>query len=533
MTLLDRRDFLRRSAALAAGVTFAPLLSGQRFAVAEPGAPVSGTFAEGVVFHDRSGSGVRKPGDEGIKGVLVSNGRDVVKTDSNGRYRLPVEDEAIIFVIKPSGWALPVNEHNLVRRHYLHRPNGSPKSEYPGIAPTGPLPASVDFPLLPSKEPSKFRMVLFGDPQPRDQKEVDYIAHDVVEDLIGVDAAFGLSLGDIMFDDLSLYESLNSVIATIGLPWHNLRGNHDVNYDSVDNQHSGETYKSFYGPTYYAFDYGQVHFLILDDVTYEGAAAHRYHGELGQTQLDFIKNDLAFVPKDKLVVVAMHIPLTGVHDREALYRLLEDRPHAMSISAHTHFHQHMFLEAKDGWRGAQPHHHFNHATVCGCWWSGAPDEMGIPHATMTDGGPNGYSFIDFDGPKYSVEFHPARRLPTDQMNIYTPDGVTSANSGDTDVLVNVYAGSPRSVVEMKVGKHSDWSPMRPTVTEDPYYVNLKKAEAGPNPPPGISLPDTGKTDHIWTAKLPAGLPKGTHLAQVRTTDMFGHTYTGRRIITVG
>ncbi|MCW3059997.1 MAG: putative phosphohydrolase, partial [Capsulimonas sp.] len=532
MTLIDRRDFLRRSAALAAGVTFAPLLSGERFAIAEPGAPVSGTFAEGVVFHDRSGSGVREPGDEGIKGVLVSNGRDVVKTDGQGRYRLPVEDEAILFVIKPSGWALPVNEHNLVRRHYLHRPNGSPKSEYPGIAPTGPLPASVDFALLPSKEPNKFRMVLFGDPQPRDQKEIDYIAHDVVEDLIGVDAAFGLSLGDIMYDDLSLYDSLNATIAKIGLPWHNLRGNHDMNYEAADTTYCSETFKSVFGPTYYAFNYGQVHFVVLDNVHYEGPEHRSFHGELGAAQLEFIKNDLAFVPKDKLVVVAMHMPLTAVSDRENLYRLLEDRPNALSISAHTHVHQHLFLNAKDGWRGAQPHHHFNHATVCGCWWQGAPDEMGIPHTTMTDGGPNGYSFITFDGLKYSVDFHPARRLPTDQMHLSTPDSVTSASSGSADVLVNIYAGSPRSVVEMRVDGRSDWAPMQATFIEDPYFVKMKQAEAGPKPPPGLPLDDATKTDHIWTAKLPAGLPKGTHLVQVRTTDMFGHTYTGRRILLV-
>ncbi|BDI29961.1 hypothetical protein CCAX7_20120 [Capsulimonas corticalis] len=456
-----------------------------------------------------------------------------MKTDARGRYRLPIEDEAILFVIKPSGWALPIDGHNLVQRHYIHRPNGSPASQYPGIAPTGPLPESVDFALRPSVEPAKFRMVLFGDPQPRDQKEVDYIAHDVVEGLAGVDAAFGLSLGDIMYDDLSLYDSLNATIATIGLPWHNLRGNHDMNYEAVDNTYCCETFKRVFGPTYYAFNYGQVHFLVLDNVHYEGAAKHNFHGELGETQLAFARNDLALVPKDKLVVVAMHMPLTAVSDREALYRLLEDRPHAMSISAHTHVHQHMFLGADEGWRGAQPHHHFNHATVCGCWWQGAPDEMGIPHTTMTDGGPNGYSIMTFEGAKYTVDFHPARRLPSDQMSIFTPDGVTSANSGDTDVLVNIYAGSPRSTVEMKVDKQSGWAPMQSIVREDPYFLKLKEAEAGPKPPPGRPLDDATKTDHIWTAKLPAGLPKGTHMMQVRTTDMFGHTYTARRIIAVG
>jgi flavoprotein len=38
----------------------------------------------------------------GIAGVLVSNGRHVVKTDAAGRYTLPIDEESIIFVIKPT-----------------------------------------------------------------------------------------------------------------------------------------------------------------------------------------------------------------------------------------------------------------------------------------------------------------------------------------------------------------------------------------------------------------------------------------------
>ena len=41
-----------------------------------------------------------------------------------------------------------------------------------------------------------------------------------------------------------------------------------------------------------------------------------------------------------------------------------------------------------------------------------------------------------------------------------------------------------------------------------------------------------KSSHIWQAKLPANFRKGTHIIFVRTTDMFGQTFTGRRIIRV-
>ena len=94
------------------------------------------------------------------------------------------------------------------------------------------MPASVDFPLYPGDEPAVFRAILFGDTQPRNQKEIDYIAHDVIEELIGAEASFGITLGDVMFNNLSLFGSLNRAIALIGIPWYNVIGNHDLNFDS-------------------------------------------------------------------------------------------------------------------------------------------------------------------------------------------------------------------------------------------------------------------------------------------------------------
>src|ERR1700738_2810723 len=104
----------------------------------------------GIVYENRSGGVRRQAGDPGIAGVLVSNGREVDKTDADGRYTLPIEDESIVFVIKPTGYAVPVDEEMLPRFYYIHQPAGTPQSlnlRFRGIAPTGPLPDSVDFPL--------------------------------------------------------------------------------------------------------------------------------------------------------------------------------------------------------------------------------------------------------------------------------------------------------------------------------------------------------------------------------------------------
>lgn len=492
-------------------------------------------FATGIVFHDRNRNGVRDTGEEGLKDIRVSNQSEIVKTDREGRYRLPIDDDTILFVIKPRGWMTPVDENKLPRFYYVHKPKGSPKSRHAGVAPTGPLPASVDFPLHPQKEPDRFRAILFGDTQPRNQQEIDYIAHDVVEGLIGADVSLGITLGDVVFDDLSLFGSLNRTIALIGVPWYNVLGNHDINQDAADDKHSDETWERVYGPSYYAFEHGPVHFLVLDDVVWTGATAageRRYKGGLGPKQMAFIKNDLALIPKDQLVVLMMHIPLTNVEDRQELYRLIEQRPFALSLSAHTHNQQHRFLTKEDGWNGPQPHHHVVHVTVCGSWWSGAPDENGIPHATMNDGAPNGHSILTFDGQKYALEFKAARRPADHQMNIYAPEEVAASEADKTEVLVNVFAGSERSKVEMRLGESGAWVPMTRTAREDPYFAALKQAEAGPNPPPGRRLPNALLSPHLWQANLPADPPKGTHLIHVRTTDMFGKIYTDKRILRV-
>ena len=54
------------------------------------------------------------------------------------------------------------------------------------------------------------------------------------------------------------------VLGQIGLPWYNIGGNHDLNYEAPSAKYSRETFKRIYGPAYYAFEYGGALFLMLD-----------------------------------------------------------------------------------------------------------------------------------------------------------------------------------------------------------------------------------------------------------------------------
>lgn len=492
--------------------------------------------ARGVVYHDVNGNRRFDTGDEPLPNVRVSNGGQIVSTGADGRYELSVTDDTALFVLKPRGWRTPLSELQLPQFYYLHKPHGSPQSKYPGVAATGPLPESVDFPLYPQAEPEQFRAILFGDTQPRDQKEVDWIAHDVVEPLIGTDAAFGVTLGDIVFDDLSVFGALNRTIALLGIPWYNVIGNHDINTDAGHRRHANETYESWFGPSYYAFDYGPVHFLVVDNIEWQvnsETGKKGWRGGLGPEQLEFIRTDLAQIPPEQMVVLMMHVPLVDVHDRHGLYRLIEERPFCLSICGHTHTHEHIWISQADGWEGPQPHHHIVNVTVCGSWWSGAPDERGIPHATMSDGAPNGYSIIAFDGTEYRLDFHAAGRPENYQLEIDAPEVVTSATAAESRVTVNVFNGSVKSQVRMRVDG-GEWQALAQTQEADPKYRRTYDAEAAllQQSKSFRQLPKPSTSTHLWAGPLPAGLTTGTHRIDIEAMDHWGRTFEGHRVLRV-
>ena len=356
-----------------------------------------------------------------------------------------------------------------------------------------------------------------------------------MEELVGTDASFGVTLGDIVFDDLNVFEPMNKTIALIGIPWYNVIGNHDINMDARHDHHSDETFERVYGPPYYSFDYGQVHFLVLDNIEWyipdEGANG-TYRGGLHEEQMEFIRNDLAIIPEDQLVVLLMHIPLTHVRNQEELFRLIENRPFCISISGHTHYHEHRFLTKEDGWQGPEPHHHIINVTVSGSWWSGAPDERGIPHTLMRDGAPNGYSIISFDGTKYRLDFKAARHPRSYQIHIHSPEVVKITQLAQTAVYANVFNGSERSQVEMRLG--GEWLQMQQSREVDPQYQAVFDAEEAilNDSPLWRKLSNPVPSSHLWKSTLPPAVPVGTHLLQVRATDRHGREYTSQRVLRI-
>lgn len=515
-------------------------------------ASASAAEARGVVYEDQNANGAREAGEPGIPGVAVSNGLQVVSTGEDGSYQLPCGDDTILFVIKPSGWKTPYDHNGTVARfYYIHKPNGSPKGKYEGVAPTGPLPESVDFPLVRNEEPANFRMVVMGDPQPRDLRDVDFLSHDIYEELLTVPASLGASLGDLVFDGLEIYPDVIAQAGLLGIPWLHVIGNHDINFNVKNPRDSDDTYERYLGPSWYALNMGDVHFLVLNNIWWK-VKERKYEGRFGEDQIEFIRNDLAQVSKDKLIVLMMHIPFQDCADYQEVIELLKPFPHTFSLSAHTHVQEHSFLPMGDA-----AHHHLNLMTAGGSWMRGQYDEVGIPHTTMRDGGPNGYAIMSFEGNQFSMAFKAARRPAEYQMDVWAPEQVSVAEAAGAEVVVNYFSGNEKSVVEMRLDRDGEWTPLESYTGKAPYYERefnrhvalLKKiAELSGKDPnnedvlkeigdqfsdvAGRIPPEPSDTPHLWRGKLGSSPAPGYHVIQVRATDMWGKAHTAQRIIRV-
>ena len=529
--------------------------------VAAPTAAAQDTaqdYARGVVFEDRNGNLRQDRGERGLRGVSVSNGVEVVQTDRRGRYRLPVDDETVIFITKPAGYAVPLDENNLPQFFYIHYPNGTPEVanfNFPVIAPTGPLPASVDFPLFrerPGRDRrddarggddddddrrrgTRFTALAFADPQagslsqrldptlPPDlgNQQLSFLRDDFIDELVGTDASFAMVAGDVINDDLDLYPRHNRIMSALGIPVWNVPGNHDLNFKSPNQRYSTQTFIRTFGPDTYSFDYGEVHFVALNNVYFLGNAdpfaegtgevqrfepglpdgGTVYRGQVTDRQLAWLANDLSFVDEDKLIVIVTHIPLKTLAisgqntigagnintvNLDELLRVLDGFDRVYSFSGH---------DTSNSWRlklgeaegrapGLAPVEHQVLAEVRGGGWSGPFDARGIRASDMSDGSPNGYYFFDFDGNEVATRFK-AASLPEDlqmrisvgysldrravrEPGILCPSPIEAPAEDPNTVFANVFDGGAENEVELSLngGPYTPMEHLIRTADED-------------------------------------------------------------------
>lgn len=266
-----------------------------------------------------------------------------------------------------------------------------------------------------------------------------------------------------------------------------------MDYNKGEDDRSDDTFKRNYGPSYYSFNRGQVHYVVLDDVLYLGSDRN-YKGSVTRNQLEWLKKDLAFVPKDRLIVLCLHIPVhNAVDNRQALYDMLRDyKVHIMS--GHTHYNRNVI--------SGNVYEHV-HGTVCGAWWTGPVCE---------DGTPSGYGIYEVDGTDLKWQYKSTGKPLEYQIStqVYTND------KGQKEVQANVWNWDPQWMVAWWANDIYQGT-LNNISNFDPQTLALY---LGDQLPQGRGFVEPRKTDHLFQVVVP---PFSSSIRFI-ATDPFGRTY---------
>lgn len=424
-------------------------------------------------------------GGKGLRGVVVSDGYSVVQTGANGSYALTLTPQSEhVFISTPSGYAFPQQAY--LARHY--------QAVQESVS-------EINFELEKlGADDSKHQFLIWADPQVRNATDVSKMMSQSVPDvqaylrsLPAGTLIHGIAVGDIVWDVPNLFDDYNRAVAQCSIPFFQVLGNHDMDYNKGGDEMSDDTFKKAYGPSYYSFNRGAVHYVVLDDVLYLGSDRN-YKGSITQNQLDWLKKDLSFVPKDKLVIINVHIPVhSSVDNRQALYDIIKEyKVHIMS--GHTHNNHNVI--------NGNVYEHV-HGTLCGAWWTGPVCE---------DGTPSGYGIYEVDGTNLKWQYKSVGKPLDYQIStqVYTND------AGEKEVQANVWNWDPAWKVEWWADAVHKGT-LANVTNFDPQTVALYKGTALPKGRPFV---EPRKTDHVFQAVVPAGVQQITFKA----TDRFGRTY---------
>ena len=231
--------------------------------------------------------------NEGIAGVLVSNGDAIVQTDTGGHYSLTIDLnlDRYIFVTVPAGYRPQERFYAL-----LH---GESTSE------------SFDFPLIPAPERARdsFRLAHLSDTHVvlDDSGAVSQavLARDLAEYVGNLAPNLAVVTGDLTnMGTVPELESYREAIESVSIPVFSVFGGHDGNIER--RSQDGDTpctrnFEATLGPTYYSFDWGGYHFVIY-------ATEDNYFTAAGRARKErWLWADLALQPRHRKSVLLLHI----------------------------------------------------------------------------------------------------------------------------------------------------------------------------------------------------------------------------------
>lgn len=426
--------------------------------------PDAGTTVYGIV----SSAGV------GVENVVVSDGAEVTVTNEKGIYQLKSAKKwGYVFISVPSGYEVP--SVGVLPQFHCALKNSADVVE------------RADFKLEKVDRQDSYKIFMLGDMhlanRTGDLGQFAQFTSDLTDYMTRHkgEKMYALTLGDMTWDlywySNSYYfpQYLNTVNSQIkNLQIFHTMGNHDNDFQTRSDYDAAVKYVDQICPTYYSFNIGKVHYVVMDDIdcsSYDGSTSRNYVKSLSAEQLDWLAKDLSYVAKTTPVVVAMHAqvfyPTTSGfkidHDQVNTLRLFDilDGYTVRFVTGHTHKLFNVTPDAPivDGHNFRE----YNSGSVCASWWwsgnltpgihigtDGTPGGYGIWDVTGTDfqclykstGWPEEYQFRSYDLNNVHFSMADVPLMPPDisasVKNAYMQYVNAYPQNNDNEVLINIW-----------------------------------------------------------------------------------------------
>ena len=501
--------------------------------------PASGVTVYGKVFC----------GDEGIPGVVVSDGVEVVVTDSKGIYQIKsAKKYGYVFISIPGD--------------YEAMSEGFLPVFWQGLVKLPAAPERVDFELVKAAS-EDFTMYIMGDmhlaKRTNDLSQFSEFASDLNATLAADNGRkYGLTLGDMTWDlywysnSFSFGEYISLMNSKFkGFQVFHTMGNHDNDMERVGDFDKEIPYRNSMAPTFYSYNIGKIHFIVMDDIDYNNVgtgSSHRgeYVIDFTADQAAWLAKDLSHVDKATPVVLSTHAPVyrptsslgfaAGMSGADAPGELNTDGLEKLLSGYTVHFftgHTHRCFNY-DRLSTKKLFEH-NAGSVCGSWWWSGYLTPGITLAQ--DGAPGGYTILSVKGTDMEWVYKSTGHDVSYQFNAYDMNEVKKVVTSDLgggktgwEPYVTNVGSYPGNTVLLNVW---NWDPSwKITVTEngkslsvkqvwqyDPLHMiamTAKRFKATDNP-----NFTTSQYHHFF--QVQASGPATT--LEIKVTDRFGNEYS--------
>ena len=352
-----------------------------------------------------------------LSGVVVSDGLQCVRTSKEGKFAFESDlgKTRFVFVVQPAGYKAVVEQG----KAQFYKQLG--KGDAQQINGVYRLRFTLD---KISGNADRYTLVLAGDPQPRNRTygydKFAYHSLDCCDDMwrdmgeykagITDRDVYGIMLGDLVHEDMSLYADYLKGIASLGYPTYSVIGNHDNNPKATTDDAGAEYFEDNLGPRNYSLNLGKFHVIVLDNLIMKlnsSGELKDYNQGLTDDIWQWLQNDLKMVDYSTPLIVCAHSPMfrlasgserwsaTTTQHGADYANLLSKYKRVYAWAGHTHSTFNYVYTASSKLPNVECH---TVGRVTGALW--------INEWLCDEGTPRGYVVAEVDGENISWQFKP-------------------------------------------------------------------------------------------------------------------------------